>query len=422
MTTTFLRPSLRRLQQQQMLPHHHHQATTNSPSSPSSYRSRLSSSSSSSSSRRNGRLRRIDEEPTSPQSYLMGITLWVIIVFVVWYHRSGSSSAGATSKRIQPPTNKDRHRMGKLLLVLEKAMFDEMDERLDLVARMRRVVDDPTHWIVESPVHQGMWWMASHDSYYDGLLDTAAASLSLSNHQQEQELLQRYAIVVLYYYTDAKDEWIKCAPAKSHQKKKKKSATPCDGSKYPPLTSSQHVCDWFGITCNHDKHVTRIEWTSNGLSSSADNNNNNNNVVWPEEMILLEDTLELLWWSGNPHLEMTLPVWLGRFTALQSLSLFATRLQGTLPEELYTLSNLKSLRIYEANVRGGLSTHIGQLSNLSWLWVHSNQLTGAIPSEIGLLTNLEGLTGEPRCTWWRSFCQVYSWDSHCYCCCCSSWQ
>ena len=171
----------------------------------------------------------------------------------------------------------------------------------------------------------------------------------------------------------------------------------CLGS-FPVMTTWSSECDWYGITCSLDGQVTRIEWTSNNLSSffsETDTNGNSNSEsnYWPDEILLLHD-LQLLWWSDNPRLKMKLPSFLNQLSNLQSLSLHRTQLQGTIPESLYQLTNLIALRLYETELSGTLSTTVSNLNHhLDWLWHHNTRLTGTIPVELSHLSQLEGQIG-----------------------------
>lgn len=290
--------------------------------------------------------RRQIEEKKLMRSYFLGFCVWLVIGMTVYFSTNGGTA-------VPEPTAKDIKKMEIVSLKLERLMSD-FEHRTTLVPRLQRKSTDP-QWSAENPLDRALYWLAVND-------------------EEDRLTLQRYSLAVLYYYTSQLERWEDCAP------RSKRCVTS------PMLTTSAHECDWYGITCSpNDNKVTRIEWTANNLSSSGS--------VWPEEIVLLQE-LELLWWSDNPQLAMSMPTFLGRLPKLQSLSLYNTKLKGSLPESMYDLKSLNSVRIYDTQLTGSLSANVGRLSNLNWLWLHGNSMTGQLPQELADLSKLEGLTRE----------------------------
>uniref|UniRef100_A0A7S4IYT7 Disease resistance R13L4/SHOC-2-like LRR domain-containing protein n=1 Tax=Odontella aurita TaxID=265563 RepID=A0A7S4IYT7_9STRA len=200
-----------------------------------------------------------------------------------------------------------------------------------------------------------------------------------------EQLVQRYALAVLYFATHG-DQWNRCS---------RRESSPCEStlSKKGEMLSSRflsssHVCYWYGVTCSSDNQgaqskwmVTWIDLTGNGLDGTL-----------PDEVALFGESLELLWLANNP-VSGQIPLSIGHLSKLQTLSLAQTAATGTLPNALFDLKHLISLRLYESNFSGPLSTKIDQLSNLEWLWLHHNSFTGSIPGEqLGRMKKLESLT------------------------------
>mmetsp|Transcript_6864 Transcript_6864/g.11380 ORF Transcript_6864/g.11380 Transcript_6864/m.11380 type:complete len:352 (+) Transcript_6864:62-1117(+) len=285
--------------------------------------------------------RRQMEEQNLWFSWIFGLFVWLLIGLTVY---------NSVPDKVREPSEKDLKSMEIVGLKLERLMSN-FDHRADLMLRLRTSGNQP--WSAENPLDRALYWLAIEDD-------------------DNRLTLERYALAVLYYYTSQLESWKECAPRSK------------DCTTTPVLTTSTSECDWYGITCSPDNRVTRVEWTSNNLSSSS-------RSAWPEEIILLQE-LELLWWSDNPLLETSIPSFLVQLTDLQSLSLHHTKLQGSLPDEIYRLTNLISLRIYETQLTGSLSSSIGQLSKLNWLWLHGNRMKGQLPQELADLTKLEGLT------------------------------
>lgn len=251
----------------------------------------------------------------------------------------------------------------------------------ELLVRLR--VTDPATWSAYNPVHQALYWFAVSDD-------------------SDRLSLQRYALVVLYWYTTSGGHtWYQCGatmttttiPYNTNPFRSRNNPHKSCPSTNAALTSSASECDWFGITCTPERHILRIEWSSNNLSSANPSTTTigTSTSDWPHEILLLS-SLELLWWADNPFLYMTIPTFLYKLSNLQSLNLHRTHLHGTVPETLYQLTNLRALRLYETHLSGTIQTDIGRLRDLEWIWIHNTHLGGSIPTELGSLTNLQGLT------------------------------
>jgi hypothetical protein len=297
-------------------------------------------------SRRGHQSRRQLEEQNIFLAWIFGVIVWLLIGFSVWRSYSGAA--------IKPPSRKEFRKMETVALKIEKLLY-QVENRVNLVLKLRKTTEGyPAAWS-NSPLDKTLHWLAKYD-------------------EEDRLSLQRYAVIILHFFTNQLSNWKECSGPK----------LPCPFA--PVLATSTSECEWFGITCSLDNVVTRIDWSSNNLSTKEGE--------WPEELLLLQN-LELLWLGDNPSLETTLPdKLLPKMSNLQSLSLFRTKLQGSIPMGLYELTELRSLRLYETRLTGTLSSNISKLSRLEWLWLHRNEMTGTIPSDFSRLSNLEGLTGK----------------------------
>ena len=210
------------------------------------------------------------------------------------------------------------------------------------------------------------------------------ASSTMSSHEYDATLLQRYALATIYYSTGG-DEWTYCSKS-AGEGAEREFNSPCEGGANSRFLSSKSHLLWAGVMGHgHDGQVTMLDISNRGLVSST---------FLPPELLLLGPSLELLWVHDNVALSGSLPTYLcgESFPILASLSVHTTSLTGIIPRSIYTLSKLSSLRLYGSNFTGALSSNIGRLTNLKWLWIHDNGFTGTVPVELGLLSKLEGLT------------------------------
>ncbi|KAG7359071.1 two component regulator [Nitzschia inconspicua] len=106
-----------------------------------------------------------------------------------------------------------------------------------------------------------------------------------------------------------------------------------------------HQCNWTGIQCNDDNHVTQLRWDYRDYRGTI-----------PTEIRLLSN-LKLLDLSNN-------------------------FLESTIPEELYSLTNLEQLYLFKNYLTGTISTRIGRLSKIKHIHLSHNELTGPIPTEL----------------------------------------
>jgi len=176
----------------------------------------------------------------------------------------------------------------------------------------------------------------------------------LYESQNVSELKERYALAALFYRTSGarlwnfKQDWL----------------------------SSNSVCDgWYGVSCNSQGKVTKIEFVDNSLVGSL-----------PSEIGMLT---ALTYLKINDSFELTgsIPSHISSLTNLELFSLTHCYITGTVPAEITNLRSLKTLEFENNVVSGSLPSNMNRLTNLEYFLAGGNELAGSIP-EISALTNL----------------------------------
>ncbi|CAB9503435.1 Leucine Rich Repeat [Seminavis robusta] len=225
----------------------------------------------------------------------------------------------------------------------------------------------------------------------------------------EQRILQRYALMTVFYSTAGPTQWFnktgwgsyhlhECAWFQNQEFALKSFV----GKLYPgflrgflePLPDSQ--CDKQGL-------YQHLWLDQNHLVGSL-----------PEELYSLT-SLKTLSAGLNP-LYGSLSSYIGQLTELQGLVIFTTglsgsipkeigsmssfkviglndnKLEGSIPDELWQLSSLDSLVLgRNEKLRGTIPSSIGTFPKLRWLLINECNLSGSIPKELGQATSLEWL-------------------------------
>ncbi|PWA37335.1 Concanavalin A-like lectin/glucanase, subgroup [Artemisia annua] len=221
---------------------------------------------------------------------------------------------------------------------------------------------------------------------------------------------------------------------------------------YNKTMSTISPCNWYGVSCNSDGSINRLNLSSSSLTGTLNsfsfssfpnlthfeisiNNfygivppaignlsklvyldfiNNHFSSIIPPQIELLEN-LEVLHFSINqltgsiPHglchlkflydLDLKhnflfggVPFCLGNLTNLGLLQLGPNELGGAIPYELGNLSKLNVLYMPSNNLHGPIPNTLGNLSNLTTLSLFNNNIHGLIPPELGCLSSLDILT------------------------------
>jgi Leucine-rich repeat (LRR) protein len=167
-------------------------------------------------------------------------------------------------------------------------------------------------------------------------------------------------------------------------------------------STDANVCTWYGIYCNDQGDVTRIELDRNNLSGSippdfwkltkltsvnmrsnllvdasfdglATDDPENDPRAPLELVILSENQLKSI--QGLGHARET----------LEYVNLNKNQIDQTLPDDVFDLTNLKTLYLAFNQLTGPLPTMIGKLTKLTEFYAFRNHLTGQLPSELGHL-------------------------------------
>ncbi|CAH1413827.1 unnamed protein product [Lactuca virosa] len=217
-----------------------------------------------------------------------------------------------------------------------------------------------------------------------------------------------------------------------------------------PLNSSASVpcTSWFGVVCNADGGIQKLNLTSSGLKGTLhrfsfsllrnlthfdlnlnhffgpippairhlsklihlDFSQNKFSGVIPPEIGNLDQLTILYLYSNNisgsipsslgnlkylselsisyNQLSGSIPLSLAKLSNLQILYLGVNRLSGPIPIELGNLKSLTDLEVSDNKLNGSIPSSLANLSNIQWLNLGGNKLSGPIPSELGKLKSL----------------------------------
>jgi Leucine-rich repeat (LRR) protein len=150
-------------------------------------------------------------------------------------------------------------------------------------------------------------------------------------------------------------------------------------------TDSYH-CEWYGVTCDEDEHVTVLDLDSNWLTGTIPAEIGNLPML--TGLRITGTNLS----CGKVYCEYALrdplPPEIGNLVGLQYLDLSYNQLTS-LPPEIGNMTNLSGLSLVN-NRLTSLPQEIGNLARLQWLELQGNQLT-SLPPDIGNLVSLWGL-------------------------------
>lgn len=198
-------------------------------------------------------------------------------------------------------------------------------------------------------------------------------SATLDNPVDEERLVQRYALMTLFY-------------ACSGQNWKGVFATlplrPWD------TQVETHECDFVGVTCgsssdNKGNVVTSLAAPRSRLVGRL-----------PDELGLLSRLTDLRV-GGNGlqgQLDTFLPALtnLGTFIFVSYICNMSDQMPILLTLQHTTYDNAEQLDVEENRFVSTIPAEIGRLTNLKSLLLRNNFFTGSLPSDLALLTNLEG--------------------------------
>lgn len=207
-----------------------------------------------------------------------------------------------------------------------------------------------------TPQGQAMAWLSELDTYSQD-----PESLSTS------ELLERYALAVLYYSTSGPNWTIKLSFLKA--------SSACSWNIGDRDLLGQNAKGAYCESTTEPESVTFISLHELGLSGTM-----------PWEISLLEN-LESLYLETN-SLTGSIPTQFAQLTNLLSFWITFNAFTGDLPLEMP--DSLEDLDISDNYFSGSLpSSWATSMPNLKWLSVGLNSIHGTLPPEWGILTTLE---------------------------------
>eukprot|EP00934_Nitzschia_sp_Nitz4_P000173 Nitzschia sp. Nitz4//scaffold420_size8731//5602//6747//NITZ4_009117-RA/size8731-processed-gene-0.3-mRNA-1//1//CDS//3329551558//173//frame0 len=180
------------------------------------------------------------------------------------------------------------------------------------------------------------------------------------------ELLERYALAVLYYATQGAGWTIK-------------------SSFY--LDSTTSICDWNTGVSDDQGVYCGTSGSAKGAASQVLLGGCSLVGELPIELTLLT-SLKTFYVVGN-NLYGTLPPFFGYMLLLETLRLANNEFTGQLPAEIGNLAMLQTFSAYKNPFLGGsIPSEWGRMQSLVQLDLHENAHTGTIPSNLGLMTQL----------------------------------
>ncbi|CAJ1910396.1 unnamed protein product [Sphenostylis stenocarpa] len=145
-------------------------------------------------------------------------------------------------------------------------------------------------------------------------------------------------------------------------------------------TSSNHHCNWTGITCSTSplQSVTSINLQSLNLSGDISSS------------ICDLPNLSYLNLADNIF-SQPIPLHLSECGSLETLNLSTNLIWGTIPSQISQFASLRVLDFSRNHIEGSIPESLGSLKNLQVLDMGSNLLSGSVPAVFSNLTKLEVL-------------------------------
>ena len=208
-----------------------------------------------------------------------------------------------------------------------------------------------------TPQRRAFFWLA-HDQKGNGNI----------GHRSK---MQRYAMAVFYYSTND--------VANRYEENPK-----------PWVTANlwmtrSHVCDWQGVICNEEQHITGIDMERNYLTG-----------LLPMEIKILSEKLtelnlasNLINMKSDSHYDV-----FKHLTSLQTLLMDDNFLEhkNGLPPQFRHMVKLEKLRLsynlFQGQLDSGINPVFPKLVKLTHLEIESNFLTGTVPEAIGNMERL----------------------------------
>lgn len=231
----------------------------------------------------------------------------------------------------------------------------------------------------------------------------------------DANIIQRYALAVLYYSTDG-NAWTYCSAPPRGMNDENCSITrandecnlttanatvlfPNDVRGTDAWLTPGNECLWGGVSCygpgaeflpwdrqqndDDDEVIITKEYTISAIEFE------NNNLVGtlPEEIGLGLPNLRFLALERE-RLTGTIPSSYGNLINLLLLDFDFNALSGELPDALWKLRSLRQLDLNNNDFTGTISEDIGLLKDLRFFQIDNNKMSGTIPRTMGDIKNL----------------------------------
>jgi len=188
------------------------------------------------------------------------------------------------------------------------------------------------------------------------LIDDDPLQLSAENENERTRLVQRFALLALYFGTDGpawddNDGWL----------------------------ILEDECVWKGLWCDDENKINGISLIGNGLVGKLS-----------PDVGLLESLVEIYLYENL--LTGSLSESVGAWLLLEKIILYNNAMTGALPTSIASLTSLRELSLEMNRFTGPIPKDIGNLSNLSEVWLHQNKLSSTLPASIGNWTNLHKIS------------------------------
>ncbi|KAI3887902.1 hypothetical protein MKW92_049012 [Papaver armeniacum] len=144
--------------------------------------------------------------------------------------------------------------------------------------------------------------------------------------------------------------------------------------------STTSPCMWYGITCNKQGSVVKLNLTTLDLQGTL----HSFNFSSFSNIISLNFRYNKLFG--------TIPSQIGNLSKLTYLDLSFNEFSGRIPSEIGFLSSLRYLDLSHNQINGSIPVEIGSSHFLTHLWLGKNNLVGSIPTCICNLTKLSILS------------------------------
>ena len=211
----------------------------------------------------------------------------------------------------------------------------------------------------KSPQYHALKWLANVDK----------------SSADDDFVLQRYALAVLYYTT---------ADSLDHDKPEG-----CWHNQVNWLTN-KGFCSWHGVECgmknsafDGNDHVTSLVLPENQLRGTL-----------PSELVALEK-LVMLDLTGN-LLTSTLPTQLPIMAQLNFLHLGKNKLHGTIPGNYGQFASLREMDLGHNELEGSIPLGLYAMKGLRKLGLEYNKFEGPITNEVNGLEKISKLWREPQ--------------------------